>query len=422
MSKKILTVVVLVALLAASVGMTGCGSGYTTGTTDLTGDIILGADEEKVISCTSEGPQAVKLHGLSERLFADTWEVCGENKNFLMSPLSLIEVLGMVSEGAGGETRQQMEALFGYSTNALSQYMRYLENNLPSAADSKLEIANSIWIRDAESLEVKEDFLQRIKGYYDAAVFRAAFDSSTVNDINQWCDDNTDGMIDEILEQIEPLQMMFLINAICFDAKWAEPYEKSDVFEHEFYLEDGGTAEVSYMRSEEYGYLTDSSTTGFIRPYKEGYSFVALLPSEGIAMADYLNSFDGTKLEHLLLDKKDEPVSCTLPKFSGETSMDLMDMLADCGITDLFDAGKADLTPMAQLNGESLYVSQIIQKTFIEVDEQGTRAAAVTMAATEDAGMVSANVVNLNRPFVYAIVEDSSQLPVFLGVVMNPAE
>lgn len=420
MNKKI-TALMLVSVLLA--GLSGCDTGCTSATIDLTGDLVLGLDEEKVISCTSEDPQAVKMHSLSEQFFADTWETCGENGNFLMSPLSLIEVLGMVSEGSGGQTRRQLEDLFGVSTNVLSQHMRYLENNLPSAEnDAKLEIANSIWIRDTDRLEVEEEFLQNVKGYYDAAVFKAAFDESTVGDINRWCADNTDDMIDEILETIDSQQMLFLINAICFDAKWKEPYEKKDVYEGKFYLEDGGTSAASYMRSEEFGYLTDENTTGFVRPYKEGYSFVALLPEKGLTMAEYLEGFDGSKLENLLLEKKEEVVYCTLPKFSGETFMDLMGMLEGCGVTDLFDPSRADLSKMAQIDGENLYVSQVIQKTFIEVDEQGTRAAAISLAAAGEGAMEPMNVVDLNRPFVYAIVEDASGLPVFMGVVMNPAE
>lgn len=417
MSKKILTGVVVLALLGTVCIelLTGCGSGYTAGTSNLTGEV-------KVISCTSEDPQAVKLHSLSEQLFADAWATCGENGNFLMSPLSLIEVLGMVSEGTGGETRQQLEQFFGCRTNALSQYMRYLENNLPSEDGAKLEIANSIWIRDTERLEVKDAFLQNVKGYYDAAVFKAAFDDSTVKDINQWCADNTDGMIDEILQQISPMQMMFLINAICFDTKWAEPYEKRDVYDGKFYLEDGGTVEATCMRSQEYGYLVDENTTGFVRPYKVGCSFVALLPSEGMTMAEYLSDFDGTKLENLLLEKKDEEVHCTMPKFSGESSMELVELLTARGLTDLFDPALADLTAMAELSGENLYVSRILQKTFIEVDEQGTRAAAISLAVPGEGAMEPMNVVNLNRPFVYAIIDNVSGLPVFLGVMMNPAE
>ena len=299
MSKKILTGVLLVAVLTSAFAMTGCSAGYTSGTETLT-DLV------EVITCTSEDPQAVKLHSLSEQLFADTWAACGENKNFLMSPLSLIEVMGMVSEGAGGQTRQQLEHFFGYNTNALSQYRRYLENNLPSEKDAILELANSIWIRDTKRLEIQDGFLQNVKGYYDAEVFKAAFDDGTVKDLNQWCADHTDDMIDEILTQIGPAQMMFLVNAVCFDAKWAEPYEKSDIFDHRFYLEDGDTAEASYMRSEEFGYLMDENTTGFVRPYKEGYSFVALLPEEGLTMAEYLAGFDGSKLENLLMEKRDE--------------------------------------------------------------------------------------------------------------------
>ena len=415
MSKKILTGVLLIVLLTVSCAMTGCDGGYTSGTETLT-DLV------EDITCTSEDPQAVKLHSLSEQLFADTWSACGENKNFLMSPLSLIEVMGMVSEGSGGQTRQQLEKFFGYNTNALSQHVRYLENNLLSEKDAKLEIANSVWIRDTERLEVQEGFLQNVRGYYDAEVFKAAFDAGTVKDINQWCAENTDGMIDEILTQIGPAQMMFLVNAVCFDAKWAEPYEKGDVFEDRFYMEDGGTAEASYMRSEEFGYLMDDNTTGFVRPYKEGYSFVALLPEEGLTMAEYLAGFDGSKLENLLMEKRDEQVFCTLPKFSGETFINLIGMMEGRGVTDLFDPEKADLTPMALLDGESLYVTQAVQKAFIEVDEQGTRAAAVSLVAPGESAMEPRNVVRLNRPFVYAIVDDVSQLPIFMGVVMNPAE
>ena len=415
MNKKILTGVLLVTVLTSAFAMTGCSTGYTSGTETLT-DLV------EVITCTSEDPQAVKLHSLSEQLFADTWAACGENKNFLMSPLSLIEVMGMVSEGAGGHTRQQLEHFFGYNTNALSQHIRYLENNLPSEKDATLEIANSIWIWDTKRLEIQDGFLQNVKGYYDAEVFKAAFDDGTVKDINQWCADHTGDMIDEILTQIGPAQMMFLVNAVCFDAKWAEPYEKSDIFDHRFYLEDGDTAEASYMRSEEFGYLMDENTTGFVRPYKEGYSFVALLPEEGLTMAEYLAGFDGSKLENLLMEKRDEQVFCTLPKFSGETFMNLIEMMEERGVTDLFDPDKADLTPMALIDGESLYVSQAFQKTFIEVDEQGTRAAAVSLVVPGESAMEPENVVNLNRPFVYAIVDDASQLPIFMGVVMNPAE
>ena len=102
--------------------------------------------------------------------------------------------------------------------------------------------------------------------------------------------------------------------------------------------------------------------------------------------------------------------------------MNLIGMMEGRGVTDLFDPDKADLTPMALLDGESLYVTQAVQKAFIEVDEQGTRAAAVSLVAPGESAMEPRNVVNLNRPFVYAIVDDASQLPIFMGVVMNPAE
>lgn len=406
------------ALILPGVILTGCGSSYSTGTEDLTVSVDpgdCGGDEP-----VSGDPQAVMLTGVSVSLFADTWAFCGENENFLMSPLSLIEVLGMVSEGADGETRSQLEELFGYGTNTISQHMRYLSNNLPSSKGARLDIANSIWIRDSRALQVKDDFLKAMKGYYDAEVFRAAFDQATVDDINQWCSDKTDGMIEKMLEQIEAQQMMFLINAICFDAKWQEPYEKGDVFEDDFYTEEGIISQASYMRSNEGIYLGDENTTGFRKLYKEGYSFAALLPEEGLTMEEYLADFTGEKLQNLLRNQSFEPVYSMLPKFSGETSMKLSGMLQQAGVTDVFDSEKADLLPMAELNGESLYVSEIIQKTFIEVDEQGTKAAAVTMAMAEGSAEAPMKVVKLDRPFVYMILEDESNTPIFLGVVMDP--
>ena len=349
-----------------------------------------------------------------------------EGENSLVSPLSVMLALAMTANGANGETLFQMEALLGggIALEELNEYLYSYVQMLPSLDKSKLSIANSIWFRDdGDTLTVSSDFLSKNADYYSAAAYSAAFDSQTVKDINNWVNENTDGMIDEIIEEISEFNMMFLINAVAFDAEWQSVYKANDVRKGNFTDENGVVRNVEFMHSSEYIYLDDGMATGIVKPYANGaYSFVALLPNEGISVSEYLETLTGEGFVDTLSRQENTLVYTSIPKFEYEYGASLKEALQALGIHDAFDGEVADFSDVATttLGDGQLFIGDVLHKTFISVDELGTRAGAVTVVSMDGAGSApSPKEVNLNRPFVYAIVDNATNLPIFIGTLMS---
>lgn len=301
----------------------------------------------------------------------------------------------------------------------LSGYLHALAEN----KEAVLHLANSLWLRDeAGRLSVNPDFLQTNVDYYDAQIFSAPFDKSTVKDINGWVKKNTDGMIPTLLDEIPDEAVAYLINALSFDAKWITPYQDYQVQDGTFHGQ-RGDSDCQLMWGEENDYLIDDHATGFLKYYR-GYAFAAFLPEEGMSVADYAASLTGEKLRSILENRQYRTVETALPKFTSESSFDLAGALAMLGMTDLFDYDRADLSGMGSSENGNLFVSRVLHKTFIEVNESGTRAAAVTAVETADTCALveeePAQVV-LDRPFLYMIVDTENMLPLFIGTCMDVA-
>lgn len=345
------------------------------------------------------------------------------NSNTLVSPLSVQLALAMTANGADGATREEMERVIGgdISLEDMNKYLYTYVKKLPSEANYKLEIANSIWFRDTESLVVKDDFLQTNATYYDAQAYQRAFDDTTASEMNKWVDLHTDGMIDKIVDEIDPSTMLYLVNALVFDAKWQDKYTSKDVFDSKFYCLDGSVQEVELMSSDESIYLHNDQAIGVMKPYKDRkYSFVALLPIEKgeAAFEDFVNNLTGEELQELLDNKTYAEVECKLPKFTYEYEISLIEILQDMGMTSAFGGG-ADFSKMASCADGNLYIAEAIHKTYIEVDENGTKAAAVTgMGANAESEPVVIRV-RLDRPFVYMIIDNETNLPIFIGTLMS---
>jgi len=348
-----------------------------------------------------------------------------KGKNSLVSPTSLYLALGMTANGAEGNTLKEFETLLGkpnINLMSLNSYYNTLSKRLTSVNSGKLSIANSIWYSQDKSLTVKRDFLQTNADYYNAAVYKADFkDTKTVKDINNWVKFNTGNKIDKIIDKIEDNSVMYLINAIYFQDQWKEVYKKEDIRKDNFILTNGTKQSVDFMYSQENSYLKDDRSEGFIKPYKNGkYSFVALLPNENISIDNYISSLSGESFIKLLKNKSEEKVSAALPKFKAEDKIDLIEPLKKMGLKECFDPSKANFTKMGNSQGENIFVGKVIQKTFINVDEQGTKAAAVTEIEMRATGMPISHSITLNRPFVYAIIDNETNLPVFIGTMMKP--
>ncbi|MBQ9580360.1 MAG: proteinase inhibitor I4 serpin, partial [Lachnospiraceae bacterium] len=203
-----------------------------------------------------------------------------------------------------------------------------------------------------------------------------------------------------------------LMNAVAFEAKWEAPYEENDIYEEEFHNEDGSVVNVDMLHSSEYGWIEDRDLTGFLKSYKdEKYAFMALLPDEGANMAKIIKNID---FSGLFMKAEDEKVIVTMPEYKYDFEQDLTEICKELGIRSAFTP-EADFSAMST---EWLKLDSIIHKAHIEVDRHGTKAAAVTMGMVMCgcAPMMKRRIVILDRPFIYAIMDTKTKLPIFVGI------
>ena len=364
-----------------------------------------------------------QVENLSENVMNFSAEIfshtAGEN-NSLVSPVSLLYALAMTANGADGRTLAEFEKLIDTDMNKLNSYLAAFTTNMPQSPKAKLDMANAIWFRD-NGFTANEDFLDINRNYYGAGVYTAPFDDGTVKDINNFVKDATDGQIDKILENIPQSTVMYLLNALSFDSEWEEKYKKEQIHDGTFTAYDGSIQTVKMMYSQENRYIEDENTTGFTKDYKGGnYRFVALLPDENTEIIDYVKALTGEKLTNLLNTQ-----SCTvdvgIPQFESNYDAEMKDILTEMGLGSFFDPATADFSKMgsAQYN---LYVSSVIHKTTLTLDDNGTKAAAITLVSRNEGAAVlpeDLKTVILDRPFVYMIVESQTDIPVFIGTVMT---
>ena len=407
--------IALLLVLAMALGMTACSQ---VSANDLMKDVPAKAVD--VLPDMDAGAAAAADFGV--RLFKTSME---EGENTLISPLSVLYALAMTANGADGETLAQMEQVLGMDCNNLNSYMLAYLDLLPETKDYKMSLANSIWFKDDPNFAVEQSFLQTNADYYGAGAYKAAFDEGTRNDINNWVKEHTDGMIPEIIDEIPDEAIMYLVNALAFDAKWADEYEEHQIREGRFTMEDGTRQDVDMMHSEEYTYLEDDLATGFIKYYKDRkYAFVAMLPNEGVSVSQYVDSLTGEHLRELLNNPQDLTVFASIPKFETEYDIEMSEVLQEMGMTDAFDWQVADFSRLGTYNvdGMNICINRVLHKTFISVSEQGTRAGAATsveMACGSAAPEMEPKEVILDRPFVYMLIDCETNLPFFIGTMMN---
>lgn len=414
MKQKIIAGVLCLALIGS---VSGCDASTQAG------DLMKNIQASPVtanVDLTGSGTTAVADFAVSLYKNSDP-----SGKNTLISPLSVLYALGMTANGAKGETLSQMEEAFGLDLSELNVYLHAYLENLPSEEKYKLSTANSIWVKDDNSLTVEPAFLQTNADYYGADIYKAAFDAGTLKDINNWVNKNTDGMIENILDEIPANAVMYLINALAFDAEWETIYNETQVQDGTFTTQSGETRDVDMMYSEETKYLNDGSATGFIKYYADKkYAFVALLPNQGVSIQDYVSSLTGEGLMDTLKNAEDIEVKAAIPKFESEYSVEMSDIFKAMGITDAFDGNRADFTGLGQSDNGNISISRVIHKTKIAVDEKGTKAGAATAVEMRATGALAdeSKTVYLDRPFVYMLVDCESNLPIFIGTTMDIAQ
>ncbi len=383
-------------------------------------------------TCDPSGEDALPMSDAFVRAAADFgWEMLKrqeKGENTMISPVSLLYALGMTANGASGETLSQMEDVLygGISADEANRYFLAFSQNLPDGdGGALLDIANSIWINTRnEHFVVREPFMETNRAYYGAGVFGRDFlDPATVPEVNKWVSDNTDGMIPSVISELNEEDLMLLINTVLFDGKWAQTYGEYDIREMVFTNYDGSTSPAQMLCSEEWRHFSFGDGVGFVRPYAEKYSFVGILPEEGVDVYDYVQSFTGTNLVDAVTEAMKTPTGrealVRIPEFTFDYSTSAVESLAALGMTDAFTTA-ADFSRMGEAEN-GICIGDVIHKTRIELTRNGTKAAAVTAVVATATGApvdyVPPVEIYLTRPFVFAIVDNETGLPIFSGIV-----
>jgi serpin B len=345
------------------------------------------------------------------------------DSNIFISPLSASMALGMTLNGAAGTTYEAMRGTLGFgdlSNEAINESYRNLIDLL-TALDPRVTfgLGNSIWYR--EGFPVEQGFLDTTRQYFDAEIAALDFsDPASVDVINGWVSDKTNGKIEEIIDPpIHPLTVMFLINAIYFYGTWTYEFDPAETEQAPFHRPDGATVPVMLMAQEtDLEYVVTDHYQAVDLPYGgEAYSMTVVLPHEGVSIDSLVAELDENSWDALLDGARVTGLELHLPRFKLEYEKVLNDVLKALGMEIAF-GGAADFSRIAP--DRDLYISRVKQKTFVEVDEEGTEAAAVTVVEMRETSIPSGPpVMHVDRPFVFAIRERYSGTIIFVGKIVD---
>ena len=358
-------------------------------------------------------------------LFSQTVKDNGGNGNLMISPASVMMALDMVAAGSKEESLQQLTDLFAAGQGPLTQqaYAAKLMDTINSAENVEFSCANAVWSnKKLLGDKVNSEYIDYIQKTFDAEYNLSNFDKKTVEEINDWVDKKTNHMIDKIINKLDDATVMVLVNAIAFEGKWYKPYNPSQVRDGEF-KSVGGTQTASFLYSNESIYFETEKATGFLKYYAgREYAFLVILPTDDtISANEFAKNFTAEDYEKFIKSAtNDYKVQTMMPEFSYDYEVTLNNTIENMGCNSIFYPKSADLSGIAGNKGD-IYVSQIVHKTHIEVNSEGTKAAAAT-AVSNLAGAAKPEeqeirVVECDRPFVYAIVDTKTKTPIFIGTV-----
>ncbi len=345
--------------------------------------------------------------------------------NIMVSPLSVSLALAMTYNGADGETKTAMEKalkVYGLTPEEINLTYHELVKALKSL-DSKvlLEIANAIFYR--EGFQVEDEFVSTNKKYYSAEISALDFwnEKKALSTINGWVAEKTHGKIESILNDISPDHLMFLLNAIYFKGIWQTEFKKENTRKLPFYSEEGKNIDVETMqRTDTLLYVSNELFSAIQLPYGKGsYNMNIFLPHKQKTLENIISELNPENWKIWIESfREKQNVDIKLPRFQYEYEITLNDILSEMGMGIAF-TGAADFSKINK--GGGLSIDFVKHKTFIEVNEEGTEAAAVTVVAIKESMTILTPFI-VDRPFMYAITEKNTGAILFMGTVKNPQE
>lgn len=363
-------------------------------------------------------PQAARDNAFALNLFR-SMASSSSDSNIVISPMSVSIALGMAWNGAAAETKAEMTALLGMSEmpdSLINQYYEVMQKSLPIIDSSTtVNIANSLWY--TTDFTVKPAYLNVNKTYFDAQIRSIDFKQSWAKDtINDWVDAKTNHLIPDIVESTRD-QVMYLINAVYFKGAWVMPFDPKKTMTSTFTKQNGGTSEVNMMEMKDtlcYGETDDAQYLDLA--YGNGaYSMTLVLPKTGHSTSSVLSALTPESLNQIVSGLMKQKVGLYLPRFKVECDFDLIPTLKSLGM-------KLAFTPFADFSGISevpTLISDVKHKTYVEVTEKGTTAAAVTSIGFEYTSMPNYPQFIVNKPFLFFIRENGSKVILFAGKIAN---
>jgi serpin B len=333
----------------------------------------------------------------------------------------------MTYSGADGTTEKVMRTSLGHdelSPEHIETNYKMLLTSLETVDNQiKLSIANSVWIKEEFAPQVFQDYKDTLNDKYQSELFTRPFNQETVNELNNWVKENTEQKITKIIDQIDPQQVMFLVNAIYFKADWTHTFDEKNTQEKEFFL-DNTTIMVETMSQEnDFNYLNETSFAAARFPYGRGQvAMYIFLPDPDYTIDQFLDTLTTESLERYIEEMHlERDLKVSFPKFKFEYGVKrLNDYLIQLGMGEAFDFNEANLSKIADVKPENLYISFVDHKAVIEVDEKGTEAAAVTNVGIELTSAHISRKFNVDRPFFFLIRDDRTGSILFMGKMVNP--
>ena len=339
-----------------------------------------------------------------------------DNKSMLLSPLSITYDLGMLNNGAAGQTQQEIYNVLGFSdVNAQNEFCLKIDNELRMAGvidtSTKMSLSNTIFVNAGISIQLKSDFTHEANQYYHAyPQARDFYNGETRDVINQWASDHTNGMIQEVLneEEFNPDATSYLLNALYFKGLWSNPFKRDNTKEEPFY--GGGTVPMMHKEYTEMQYAENELCQSVCMPYGNGtYQMRVFLPREGKTLADLLEKLNG---KNWLLEYRNVEVDLKLPRIETNTNLKLEKIMSALGMPSAFDPNKADFSNFCN---SPVFIGMMKQVAKIKLDEEGTEAAAVTVIEMDKTAIIDRAEFHANRPFLYIINEQSTGIILFIG-------
>jgi len=343
-------------------------------------------------------------------------------ENIFISPMSISYALGMTFNGAEGKTKQEMANTleFGNLTDSEinASFKALMKKLMELDPQVIMNIANSIWYR--EGVDVLKKFKMINQSYFQAEIRNMDFaDPQTKNIINNWVNEKTNGKIEKVIDEIDALSMMYLINAIYFKGSWTEAFKKERTREDKFFYAEGKSVLCEMMKTSEKNlYFENKDFQAVELPYgKENFSMVVILPKKEKDINKFISNLNLEDWNAWLSGFSKQKGTLVLPKFKIEYDIEMNDVLTSLGMPEAFTSA-ADFSKMTKK--QKLYISNVKHKTFVDVNEEGTEAAAVTVVEMKLTYTGPGFFMKVNRPFVFAIKEKETNSIIFIGKIANP--